>query len=46
MAVGSRLNSHEEKHNIAIIGDGAMTAGIVFEGLNHAESRIVTCLLF
>ncbi len=36
MAVGSRLNSHEEKHNIAIIGDGAMTAGIAFEGLNHA----------
>ena len=36
MAVGSRLNSNEEKHNVAIIGDGAMTAGIAFEGMNHA----------
>ncbi len=36
MAVGSRLNNEEEKHNVAIIGDGAMTAGLAFEGLNHA----------
>ncbi len=36
MAVGSRLSGEEEKHNVAIIGDGAMTAGIAFEGLNHA----------
>ena len=36
MAVGSRLNDEEEKHNIAIIGDGAMTAGMAFEGINHA----------
>ena len=36
MAVGSRLNGAEEKYNVAIIGDGAMTAGIAFEGLNHA----------
>ena len=25
-----------ERHNIAIIGDGAMTAGMAFEALNHA----------
>lgn len=36
MAVGSRLNDAEDKHNVAIIGDGAMTAGMAFEGLNHA----------
>ncbi|MBM71828.1 MAG: 1-deoxy-D-xylulose-5-phosphate synthase [Crocinitomicaceae bacterium] len=36
MAVGSRLNKEDEKHNVAIIGDGAMTAGMAFEGLNHA----------
>jgi 1-deoxy-D-xylulose-5-phosphate synthase len=36
MAVGARLNDEEEKHHIAVIGDGAMTAGIAFEGLNHA----------
>ncbi|MFT4814969.1 MAG: 1-deoxy-D-xylulose-5-phosphate synthase [Pseudohongiellaceae bacterium] len=26
----------KERHNIAIIGDGAMTAGMAFEALNHA----------
>jgi len=36
MAVGTRLNNDDEKHNVAIIGDGAMTAGMAFEGLNHA----------
>lgn len=36
MAVGTRLNNDEDKHNVAIIGDGAMTAGMAFEGLNHA----------
>ena len=25
-----------ERHNIAVIGDGAMTAGMAFEALNHA----------
>jgi 1-deoxy-D-xylulose-5-phosphate synthase len=27
---------NKEKHNIAVIGDGAMTAGMAFEALNHA----------
>ena len=36
MAVASRLNKTSEKHHIAVIGDGAMTAGLAFEGLNHA----------
>jgi len=35
MAVGSRLTGQKEKQHIAIIGDGAMTAGLAFEGLNH-----------
>ena len=26
----------EKKHHVAVIGDGAMTAGIAFEALNHA----------
>lgn len=35
MAVADRL--HQRKcHNIAVIGDGAMTAGMVFEAMNHA----------
>lgn len=36
MAVGSRLNADHKKNHIAVIGDGAMTAGLAFEGLNHA----------
>lgn len=36
MAVGSRSNGHLERQHIAVIGDGAMTGGMAFEGLNHA----------
>jgi len=35
MAVGARLQNDRERQHIAIIGDGAMTAGMAFEGLNH-----------
>ena len=35
MAVASRLKG-ENRHVIAIIGDGAMTAGMAFEALNNA----------
>jgi len=35
MAVGSRLKGENERQHIAVIGDGAMTAGLAFEGLNH-----------
>jgi len=34
MAVASR-NLKEERQHVAIIGDGSMTAGLAFEGLNH-----------
>ena len=36
MAVASKYLGLEEKQHIAVIGDGAMTAGMAFEGLNHA----------
>ena len=36
MAVGARLNADRNRHHIAVIGDGALTAGLAFEGLNHA----------
>ncbi len=36
MAVASRHNKDSKKQHIAVIGDGAMTGGIAFEGLNHA----------
>jgi len=35
MAVGSRLKKEYDRQHIAVIGDGAMTAGLAFEGLNH-----------
>jgi 1-deoxy-D-xylulose-5-phosphate synthase len=35
MAVASRLKG-EKRHVVAIIGDGAMTAGMAFEALNNA----------
>ncbi|MDA0728973.1 MAG: 1-deoxy-D-xylulose-5-phosphate synthase [Bacteroidetes bacterium] len=36
MAVGSRHNGEANRQHVAVIGDGAMTAGLAFEGLNHA----------
>ncbi|MDR1810027.1 MAG: 1-deoxy-D-xylulose-5-phosphate synthase [Prevotella sp.] len=38
MAVASRLKN-ENRHVIAVIGDGAMTGGLAFEGLNNASSQ-------
>ncbi len=36
MAVANRAKGDLSKHHIAVIGDGAMTAGLAFEGLNNA----------
>lgn len=36
MAVGSNHNGEKQRQHIAIIGDGSMTAGMAFEGMNHA----------
>lgn len=36
MAVGSKVLGEKRRHHIAVIGDGSMTAGMAFEGLNHA----------
>jgi 1-deoxy-D-xylulose-5-phosphate synthase len=36
MAVASKYLGLDDKQHIAIIGDGALTAGMAFEGLNHA----------
>lgn len=35
MALASRLRG-ESRHSVAVIGDGAMTAGMAFEALSHA----------
>ncbi len=36
MAMASRYQKIEDRQHIAVIGDGAMTGGIAFEGMNHA----------
>ncbi len=39
MAVANRYQDKKDKQHIAVIGDGAMTAGLAFEGLNHAGAE-------
>lgn len=36
MAVASSYKKESDRQHIAVIGDGSMTAGLAFEGLNHA----------
>ena len=36
MAVASQLQGNIKRNHIAVIGDGALTAGEAFEGMNHA----------
>ena len=46
MALASRIKG-EKRHSVAIIGDGAMTAGMAFEALNNAgvaEGRLLVVL--
>lgn len=35
MAVANKYLGNNDIHHVAVIGDGAMTAGLAFEGLNH-----------
>lgn len=36
MAVASHYKGETDRQHVAVIGDGAMTAGLAFEALNHA----------
>jgi len=36
MAMASKLQGDLDRQHVAVIGDGAMTAGLAFEALNHA----------
>ena len=38
MAVAARKTGHDERHVVAVIGDGAMSGGLAFEGLNNVSS--------
>ena len=38
MAVAARRTGHDGRHVVAVIGDGAMSGGLAFEGLNNVSS--------
>lgn len=38
MAVAAQLRGEKNKHVVAVIGDGSMSGGLAFEGLNNASS--------
>ncbi|HEX7964724.1 MAG TPA: 1-deoxy-D-xylulose-5-phosphate synthase [Gammaproteobacteria bacterium] len=38
MAIAAQQKGEHDRHVVALIGDGAMTAGMAFEALNHAGS--------
>ena len=38
MAVAARLEGNTKRHIVAVIGDGAMSGGLAFEGLNNVSS--------
>jgi 1-deoxy-D-xylulose-5-phosphate synthase len=37
LRVGDELMGHDDRHSVAVIGDGALPSGIVFEALNNAS---------
>ncbi|MDR1517523.1 MAG: 1-deoxy-D-xylulose-5-phosphate synthase [Dysgonamonadaceae bacterium] len=39
MAVATNLKHEDDRHVVAVIGDGSMTGGLAFEGLNNACSQ-------
>lgn len=45
MAMGSRLEGNQLRQHIAVIGDGALTAGLAFEGMNHAGTTDTNLLI-
>ena len=38
MAVSARLKGENDRHIVAVIGDGSMSGGLAFEGLNNAST--------
>ncbi len=45
MAIASRLNGHEERQHIAVIGDASIASGMAFEALNHLGSSEANVLV-
>ncbi len=45
MAIASQQKGEKNRQHIAVIGDGAMTAGLAFEGLHNAGSQNANILV-
>ena len=45
MAMAASLSGDMERSHIAVIGDGSMTGGVAFEGLNHAGTANANILV-
>src|ERR1700733_4777560 len=46
-AVANEMNGHKDRHVVAVIGDGAMSAGMAYEAMNNAgasKSRLIVVL--
>ncbi len=38
LKLGDELMGHPERHSVAVVGDGALPSGVIFEALNNAGS--------
>ena len=45
MAMASKHQGNFTKHHLAVIGDGALTAGMAFEAMNHAGAEEANLLI-
>ena len=45
MSLSSEAKKNKQRQHIAVIGDGSMTGGIAFEGLNHAGTEDTNLLV-
>ena len=45
MAVAAKKNGESDRNVVAVIGDGSMTGGLAFEGLNNVSSNPNNLLL-
>ena len=45
MALADKIHKNDKNFHIAVIGDGSMTGGMVFEALNHAGSTNANLLI-
>src|SRR5438128_2509194 len=45
MAMAAKYKGEKDRKSVAIIGDGAMTAGMAFEAMNHAGVADSDCLI-